>query len=344
MREGPMISVIIPVYNVEPYIEKCMDSVRMQTYQNLDVILVDDGSKDRTKAIIEGYIKKYALDRFRLISKPNGGVSSARNCGIRQAKGEWISFLDGDDWLEKDCFLELTNTLQKYPCDLVYGGYQACDQETGNTEVWSRYDREYGRFPEDIEGLNSFSFSFARLYKKSIIDEYHIVFDETIRYCEDNAWQFSYNRWIRSYACTNAVVYNYRINRPGALTGGLVAPGQKRNLWKHADEFCRCLGDRQLTKGIEGNLSLTRVLWNAVITEISVLVIDGHYAKAKSLRKTDLTGKVVNNYKPRSRKEKVFLGLLKGPFPVLYLFVSFYYGNFEKLRKSKLLRTISKSK
>lgn len=97
-----LISVIVPVYNVENYLCKCVDSIINQTYNNLEIILVDDGSTDGSASICDEYVLKDS--RVKVIHKENGGVSSARNIGIAEASGEYICFVDSDDWLELDYF------------------------------------------------------------------------------------------------------------------------------------------------------------------------------------------------------------------------------------------------
>lgn len=97
-----LISVIVPVYKVEPYLRKCLDSIVGQTYTNLDIILVDDGSPDGCGAICDGYAERD--ERIRVIHKENGGRSSARNTGLAAAKGAWIGWVDSDDWIEPDMF------------------------------------------------------------------------------------------------------------------------------------------------------------------------------------------------------------------------------------------------
>ena len=98
----PKISVIIPVYNVSQYLHRCVDSVINQTYSDLEIILVDDGSPDDCPIICDEYSKKDA--RVKVIHKPNGGLSSARNAGLDIATGEYVGFVDSDDWIEEDTF------------------------------------------------------------------------------------------------------------------------------------------------------------------------------------------------------------------------------------------------
>ena len=96
----PLISIIVPVYNVEKYLKKCLDSILSQTYKNFEVIIVNDGSPDNSQKIIDEYKKKDK--RIIVLEKENGGLSSARNYGIEHANGKYISFVDADDYIEKD--------------------------------------------------------------------------------------------------------------------------------------------------------------------------------------------------------------------------------------------------
>ena len=106
-----MVSVIIPIYKVEQYLARCIDSVLRQTVSDLEIILVDDGSPDACGAICDEYAKKD--DRIRVIHKENGGLSSARNAGIKIAKGEYIAFVDSDDWIDENFIKLLKEALEK---------------------------------------------------------------------------------------------------------------------------------------------------------------------------------------------------------------------------------------
>lgn len=117
-----VISIIIPTYNISRYIGVCLDSVIQQTWRDLEIIVVDDGSTDHTAQIVESYAKKD--QRIRLIRKKNGGVTSARLEGIRQATGEYIGFVDGDDVIEPDMYERLLTNAVNYQADISHCGYQ----------------------------------------------------------------------------------------------------------------------------------------------------------------------------------------------------------------------------
>ena len=121
--EQPKISIIVPIYKVEPYLRKCLDSIVNQTYQNLEIILIDDGSPDRCGEICDEYAAKDG--RITVIHKTNGGLSSARNAGLDAATGEYIGFVDSDDWIEMDMYeYLLSNVLSKNADICICGRYE----------------------------------------------------------------------------------------------------------------------------------------------------------------------------------------------------------------------------
>lgn len=117
-----LISIIVPVYNIGPYISRCMDSILAQTYKNIEIIVVDDGSTDESGEIIDQYAKKHS--RIVPIHKVNGGVSSARLAGIEKATGEYIGFVDGDDYIEPQMYEHLLENVTKHTADISHCGYQ----------------------------------------------------------------------------------------------------------------------------------------------------------------------------------------------------------------------------
>ena len=124
---GELISIIVPVYNVEAYIEKCLDSIREQTYENLEVILVDDGSTDSSGKLCDEYASKDS--RFYVIHQENKGVLAARNAGIEKARGSYIGFVDSDDWIEKDMYEKLYYKLATEQAEIVICQKNIYDEE-----------------------------------------------------------------------------------------------------------------------------------------------------------------------------------------------------------------------
>lgn len=143
-----LISVVVPVYNVENYLKKCIDSIINQTYKKLEIILVDDGSTDSSKEICDEYIKKDG--RIKVIHKENGGLSSARNVGIDIANGKYICFIDSDDWIEKSMLEKLINIAKNNNFDIVLCDYFIAYDEKNQIQ---KEDIEYKEY-SNYEALN----------------------------------------------------------------------------------------------------------------------------------------------------------------------------------------------
>ena len=112
--EDFLISIVIPIYNAEKYLEECLNSIKNQTYKNFEVIMVNDGSKDESETICKRFLEYDA--RFRYFTKENGGVSSARNLGLDNVKGDFITFIDSDDWIAENHLELLINSIKKTNC------------------------------------------------------------------------------------------------------------------------------------------------------------------------------------------------------------------------------------
>lgn len=129
----PLISVIVPVFNTEPYLRKCLDSVTTQTYENIEIICIDDGSTDNSPAILAEYAARDS--RIVIHTQPNAGLSAARNAGLRMARGEWITGLDSDDWIEPDAYEYFYNNNLDETTKLVVMGFDAVNGDTGK-RIW----------------------------------------------------------------------------------------------------------------------------------------------------------------------------------------------------------------
>ena len=138
-QELPLISVIVPVYKVEKYLNQCIESVLAQTYQNLEIILVDDGSPDRSGEICEEYAKKDT--RIRVLHKSNGGLSTARNTGLQIISGAYIAFLDSDDYLAPDMYETLYRELIENDADIAVCGFVKIFED-GHTEIENAFEKK----------------------------------------------------------------------------------------------------------------------------------------------------------------------------------------------------------
>lgn len=172
-----MISVIVPIYNVEKYLVRCIESLLSQTYKDLELILVDDASPDQCGKICEEYAKKDP--RIRVIHKKNGGLSDARNAGLDCATGDYIAFVDGDDYVYPNYLEELYNTIQKDNSDLVIGGFDVVDEaenilntkvpDKNGKQVWTQ-DDFWNIYYEDIQNSCTMV-AWNKLYTKKIFEK-----------------------------------------------------------------------------------------------------------------------------------------------------------------------------
>lgn len=170
------VSVIIPVYNNEKYIEKCIDSVRRQSYMDLEIIVINDGSEDRSEAILNSV--KQEDPRMILIHQQNLGVSAARNRGIEIATGEYITFLDGDDYLGKDYIMSLVQCAEKSHADMVLCGYKMVT-ENGRV-VKEIVPSEYIKGQKE-EWVFRISVIWSHLYKRELWGQYDVRFRSGVR-------------------------------------------------------------------------------------------------------------------------------------------------------------------
>ena len=174
------ISIIIPVYNVEQYLEKCVNSVRFQSYPNLEIILVDDGSTDSCPEICDRFVAEDS--RIRVFHKSNGGLSDARNYGLKHTTGKLIGFVDSDDWIERDMYETLYEAMQKYDADITMCGAESVSEDGNiiNTNIPPRTIKGYERATvyRDAEILGAHLTKtndinagvWNKLYKKEVVE------------------------------------------------------------------------------------------------------------------------------------------------------------------------------
>lgn len=198
-----LVSIIVPIYKVEEYLDECIESIVHQTYPNIEIILVDDGSPDRCPQLCDEWAKKD--NRIKVIHKENGGVSSARNAGINLAKGEWIWFVDSDDTAQINAIEELAEYLNA--ADLIVFNAKIDELYTKDEKFFYNY---YFRYQFGFEPWN-------KLYKKSIIEDHGLRFDLKEKIGEDLLFNIMYYKFAEKYYFTDKHCYNYRIRENSAM-------------------------------------------------------------------------------------------------------------------------------
>jgi len=204
------VSVIVPVYNVEKYLDKCLNSLVKQTLKDMEIIIVNDGSTDKSQEIIDNYAKKYK--NVISIVKENGGVSEARNLGLKKARGEYIGFLDSDDWVSKDMYKKMYQKAKSGNFDVV-----ACDTQ-------AIYPAEKRYISSNIKNdnvsnkelmIDAYAVIWNKIYKREIINE--IEFKKGMNFCEDVEFLYMVYSKIKTIGVVKGSLHNY-LQREGSLT------------------------------------------------------------------------------------------------------------------------------
>ena len=262
-----MISVIVPVYNVEEYLEECLESIKRQTYTDIEVILVNDGSTDRSKEICERYCEKDS--RFKLVNQENKGLSGARNRGMLESKGEFISFVDSDDVLKEDMLDQLMKQMTSEDIDIVECWYTNEKQELElsipkNVKTIFQGDSKEALVSlckDNIVRLNA----VAKLFRRQVIVNFPFL--EGLFY-EDVYGGIGILKHIRKMVKINYVGYYYRV-RPGSIMN------REFNL-KNLDLFTICDKVEQLYKE---DVELLPYIYRRLFHLVLMHVVDYHIFK-----------------------------------------------------------------
>lgn len=243
-----LVSIVVPVYNVESYLPKCLQSICEQTYKNMEVILVNDGSTDSSLQICRKYVETYG---WSLVDKENGGLSSARNAGLKEAVGEYLFFLDSDDWLEKDAIEVLVCLLEEYNADIVEMGIywvypnlirkDSSDKDylLNTKEVLSAYLQQAKPIHSNVTN---------KLFKRYIFD--NLQFEEG-KLHEDGFFAYQAMYKSKKYCLTSYTGYYYRQNRAGSIMSVKVKPKNLLDvaeLMELRNEFFRERDENQLAE------------------------------------------------------------------------------------------------
>lgn len=215
MSLSPKISVIVPVYNVEDYLPRCIDSILAQDYEDFELLLIDDGSTDKGGHICDGYAKHDV--RVRVFHKENGGVSSARNLGLDNAVGEFVAFVDSDDYVESAYLSDLVSDMtREFGTDLVIQKtYMADSLDASAEQSYDMYSIE--DFPQLMRDVRLYLYTgvYAKLFRTGIIKAGNIKFPEGMCFGEDGIFYFAYLDSIRKVVVSSAGNYHYE-QRPGS--------------------------------------------------------------------------------------------------------------------------------
>lgn len=203
----PLVSIIVPAYNVEQFVKKTLDSIRKQTFSDYEVIVINDGSTDMTKEILKEFCEMDS--RFNVIDQENQGVSAARNNGLRMAKGKYVVFYDADDFIPRSALEKMVYTAESKGADLVIGRLKINRLEGSNTsKATIRLSRKNIISKTDTDLLWNFSIC-NKLFRKQIADDNNLFFDESLAITEDGAFCILFIQKSKSICGCDAVAYEY---------------------------------------------------------------------------------------------------------------------------------------
>jgi len=252
----PKVSVIVPFYNAEETLHRTLQGLRNQTYRNLEIIVIDDGSTDNGAA--EALRVAQIDSRVHLIRKENTGVSDTRNVGLNAAKGEWIYFMDADDWLVQDCVETLVAYALRYETEFVIADfYRVAKGLVGHKHgpatglfTTAQFLRYMGRRPAN----HYFASLWNKLFKRENIKKAHLRFDTKISFGEDHVFILNYLRTVDTVALVDKPLYYY-IDREGSLVHqGLNPFGAIKMKWDTFWPYLHLFNDQGLYRGLMGRL------------------------------------------------------------------------------------------
>lgn len=285
------ISVIVPVYNMERYLEKCVDSILNSTYTEMECILVNDGSKDNSAKICDAYAEKDA--RVKVIHKENGGLTSARRAGFEQATGEYICFVDSDDYIAENMLEVLYQKIEAHAADVCTGGHYQDDEgkiiEDTFTypEVCIEENQIFGEYVLPVIGKiyapgykNYPGYVWGRLYRKACITDACFVSEREV-YTEDDLFQMYLSKQIKKAVFTNEKLCYYRENS-NSLTHVY-----RKNMWemlkkRHTlvEEFLKEYPQEDVEERLQGSAYYT-----VYVSVTNAYNLSGYHAFCKEMRK-----------------------------------------------------------
>lgn len=218
------VSFIIPIYNVEKYLPQCVDSILSQTYTDFEVILVDDGSPDNSGKLCDEYALKDK--RVRVIHKPNGGLSDARNAGLKEARGEWVVFIDSDDfWVNDDCLKQIMTVVEKHgECGFIGFNCSYYYEDNHSYVPWVAYDDSIGHPIDKDTAMHALVTSGTmpmsaclKVISRKMLQENRLYFKNGLL-SEDIPWFIDLLEGCGKCMFVNQYIYAYRQNRVGSIT------------------------------------------------------------------------------------------------------------------------------
>lgn len=275
-----LISVIVPVYNVKQYLQRCVDSILEQSYQTFELILVDDGSTDGSSELCDECATKDP--RVKVIHKENAGVSAARNDGMDLAQGTYLAFIDGDDWIEADYLKKLVQAIVENDADEAAGGFKYA-YEAGNSKQSPICDQL--EILSNREALDQamdpvrpwVGFAWGKLVKSSNIKDNSVKYDPGISICEDSLFNYTALQYVKKVVKIPDVLYNYYIRDTSATR---TASSNYKKLRSKIDAFTKAAEIAEnIIVGGQFQTRVNNALFDAIISYLAAMFSSKVYDK-----------------------------------------------------------------
>lgn len=327
MSEKPLISIIIPAYNIESYIKQTLDSVLCQDYTNIEIIVIDDGSKDKTLEVCETIALKDK--RIKIIHQDNQGVSTARNNGICNANGKYITFVDGDDIVADNLISKMLQVIENYNVDLVCSDYSRYINDLSNINntvpiIFNKYDAL-----KRLAYNESINYSvWGKLYKTEIVK--NVLFDKNTGILEDFLFVCNYITRIDSLAVINDKLYCYVV-RNGSALNNKFSPKRLELIYSYDESL-------EIIKKKNSNLiPYYRCSYLSDLISLKGIIIQN-----KSWKYLSIVDERINKLKKcflKGSKKKRFLIMLYKVNPYLYYKLTGFYMGIKAYISSKIMRS-----
>lgn len=320
MNKDPLISVLVPCYNVEKYLRQCLDSIINQTYGNLEIICLNDGSKDNTLAIL----KEYAANDSRIIivDKPNSGYGATMNIGLRMAKGKYIGIVESDDYIEPQMYEILCSEAEKENLDITRCRFMERNMISGKNQIQAfQYVKDGGKVFRPIDVPSSFMTKpsiWAALYNREFLKTNDIQFLETpgASY-QDTAFSFKALAMAQRVLILTDVLHNYRINDSSSVS----SPGKVFCVCDEEAEiqrFTKEKGKYEEMKGIMALRCFRSYKWN--YNRLSSMKLKRSFIKRWSAEAKEMFRNGAITRKNFSKNRIIRLGIIAW-CPILYYFI-----------------------
>lgn len=325
MSPTPLISIIVPVYNSEKYIRRCIESLLKQEYSNIEIIIINDGSSDNSLLVAEEYLPKD--NRIRIINQKNSGVSKARNIGIDNVTGEYICFVDSDDYVEHNYISNFYIGLQN-DVDLVFQGLNEIHLDKSVRRIIP--DQGYYQYAEVLNGIadinkhRMFGYVCNKLYKTSIIRKNNLKFPEDINLSEDRIFALKYLKFVNNMQVVSLSGYNYELQESGLTLKNRSYKEIKKAADTNLKEAFLLLKNRNSNR-FEHDTRRMYVM--SAIGYMHALFQENNswetrYKEVKKFRKSYYGW--LNEYKPVNRNQKIILKSLYLPSSISILIQTLY--------------------